>query len=169
MAKDLQSPAWRRPTSESTLETVRELRAARSCPRWARPLGVVLMLVAGLAALDPDYPMPREVLQSILSRRVTSEGVVAAEPRGNVASVPEVFRWTWAGDDREGQVRSWTLVLLDAQFSELARVPVAGTETRLEGVVRDAIATAAEIHWFVESAAQKGVVRSAPVAVQISR
>ena len=168
MAKDLQSPGWRRPTSESTLETVRELRSARSSPRWARPLGVVLMLVAGLAALDPDYPMPREVLQTILRSRVTSEGVVAAEPRGSVASVPEVFRWTWAGDT-EGQVRNWTLVLLDAQHSELARVPVAGTETRLAGGVRDAIATAAEFHWFVESAAQKGVVRSAPVAVAISR
>lgn len=168
MARDLTLPAWRRPTSESTLEKVREVRSARSRPRWVRPVGVVLMLVAGLAALDPDYPMPREVLQSILARRVTSAGVVAVEPRGAVAAMPEAFRWTW-DVGTENQVRSWTLVVLDAQFGELARVPVTGTETRVEGPLRDAIAGAAEFHWFVESAAQKGVVRSAPVAVQISR
>lgn len=168
MAEDLTVSAWRRPASEGAQDAVRELRSARQQPRWARPVGVGLMVVAAMAAMDPDYPMPRAVLQSILARRVTSEGVAAVEPRGAVAAMPDVFRWTWDGG-AENQVRNWTLVVLDAQSCELARVPATGTELRLEGPLRDAIAGAAEFHWFVESPSQKGVVRSALVAVQISR
>lgn len=160
--------SWRRPASEETQATVRELRSARARPRWTRPLGIALMSIAAMALLDPDYPMPRAVLQAIRDSRATSEGIVAVEPRGQLAAAPTNFRWDWSEGLRD-QVRSASLVVLDAQFSELVRVPVAGTEARVEGPLLDAIGTASEFHWFVETRAQDGVVRSLPVAFAISR
>jgi hypothetical protein len=158
---------WRMPLREDVAASVRDLRSARSGPRWARPLGIALIVAAVAAAFDPDYPMPREVLQAILQRRVTSEGLVAMEPRGALDAAPASFRWSWNGDGASS--RAFTLVALDAESRELARVPVKGCEMAVEGPFRHAIETAAEFHWYVETSAQNGVVRSVPAACAISR
>ena len=158
---------WRMPLREDVAASVRDLRSARSGPRWARPLGIALIVAAVAAAFDPDYPMPREVLQAILKRRVTSEGLVAMEPRGALDAPPASFRWSWNGDGASS--RNFTLVALDAESRELARMPVVGCEMAVEGPFRHAIETAAEFHWYVETSAQNGVVRSTPAACAISR
>jgi hypothetical protein len=111
--------------------------------------------------------MPREVLQAIQQRRVTSEGLVAMEPRGALDATPASFRWIWNGDGASS--RAFTLVALDAESREVARVPVVGCEIAVEGPFRHAIEAAAEFHWYVETPAQNGVVRSVPAACAISR
>lgn len=158
---------WRMPPREDIAASVRDLRSARSGPRWARPLGIALIVAAVAAAFDPDYPMPREVLQAIQQRRVTSEGLVAMEPRGALDATPASFRWIWNGDGASS--RAFTLVALDAESREVARVPVVGCEIAVEGPFRHAIEAAAEFHWYVETPAQNGVVRSVPAACAISR
>lgn len=112
--------------------------------------------------------MPRAVLQSIVGARASSEGLTILEPVGSVPSTPLVFRWSTSGGVAD-QVRTWDLVVLAADFSELARVQVAGCEARVEGRLRDAIEGLSEFHWRVETPAHKGVLRSAPAAVAISR
>ncbi len=127
------------------------------------------MVIALTAALDPDYPMPRGVLQSIAAARVSSEGLAAVEPLGELASMPEVFRWSWAKENAASELRIFDLVIVGADFTELARVKVEGCEARVEGALRDAIAGVAEFHWHVESPAHNCVYRSAAAAVAISR
>jgi len=89
------------------------------------------------------------------------------EPRGALDAAPASFRWSWNGDGASS--RNFTLVALDAESRELARMPVVGCEMAVEGPVRHAIETAAEFHWYVETSAQNGVVRSTPAACAISR
>jgi hypothetical protein len=126
------------------------------------------MVVATAAAFDPDYPLPRAVLQSIADSRVSSEGIVAVEPLGQLAAAPKVFRWSWTAGS-EDEVRIWNLVLLDADSRELARIEVEGCEARVEGRLRDAIESADEFHWHVETPSHKGRFRSVPAAFAISR
>lgn len=126
------------------------------------------MVLAAAAALDPDYPMPRAVLQSIVGTRASSDGLTLLEPLGNVPSTPAVFRWSTVADAGD-EVRSWHLLVFAADFSEVARVQVTGCEVRVEGRLRDAIEGVSEFHWRVETSAHNGLLRSAPAAVAISR
>jgi hypothetical protein len=116
------------------------------------------------AALDPDHPMPRSVLQTIAASRASSRGLDAISPSGEVAAPPASFRWLWEGEERE-----FAVVLLDDAMHPLVRLSVVGKELAVDAPLEQALASGEHFHWYVESSGPEGVVRSAPAAFAISR
>ena len=78
-------------------------------------------------------------------------------PAGVIGGAPGHFVWRSASPDEPV-----TLVLLDAGYVELARVPgMVGCRGDVPDDVTRRLQEAATFHWFVEAAAAAGVVRSA--------
>lgn len=155
---------WRSEPSPEQREVARLERGARPGPWWPRPLGVVMIVCACVAALDPDHPMPRSVLQTIAASRVSSRGLDAISPSGESSVPPTVFRWLWEGEDVE-----FAVVLLDDAMQPIVRLCTRGKALAVEGPLDEALARGEHFHWYVETAGPEGVLRSAPVAFGISR
>lgn len=155
---------WRSGPSPEQREIVQRERRSRSGPWWSRPLGVLMVVCAGVAALDPDHPMPRSVQQTIAASRVTSRGLDAISPRGEVTLAEANFRWLWEGEDVE-----FAVVLLDEEHRPLVRLASRGKELEPAPPLEQALVPGRTFHWYVETAGSEGVVRSVPAAFAISR
>lgn len=155
---------WRSEPSPEQREAAQLERGARPGPWWPRPLGVLMIVCACAAALDPDHPMPRSVLQTIAASRVSSRGLDAISPRGEVSAPPDSFRWLW-----EGEATEFAVVLLDEEMRPLVRLSAHGKELAVDGPLLQALDRADHFHWYVETVGPEGVLRSLPVAFVISR
>lgn len=127
-------------------------------------MGIVCIVAAASAALDPDYPVPRSVLRTLAGSQVTSRGLDAVMPRGEVGDVPASFRWLW-----EGEPSPFTVVLLDGEHREVCRLVAEGCELKVDGTLDRVLAAGGTFHWYVETPQREGVVRSVPSAFVISR
>lgn len=127
-------------------------------------MGIVCIVAAASLALDPDYPVPRSVLRTLAGSHVTSRGLDAVMPRGEIGEVPASFRWLW-----EGEPSPFTVVLLDSEHREVCRLVAEGRELPVEGALDRALEPGETFHWYVETAQREGVVRSVPSAFVISR
>lgn len=155
---------WRSEPSPEQREAAQLERGARPGPWWPRPLGVLMIVCACVAALDPDHPMPRSMLQTIAASRVSSRGLDAISPCGEVHESPRTFRWLWEGEEAE-----FAVVLLDEEMRPLVRLLAHGKELAVDGPLAQALDRADRFHWYVETSGPEGVLRSLPVAFVISR
>lgn len=153
--RELRRP-WRMTTPQVAVR-VRQLRAARRQPIWPRLLGVLLLGVAGVAALHPVDPVPRHVAASASAR--TGPGLAQLQlvaPAGDLSAPPD--RFVWRGD---GAAAVRTLVLCDASYAEIARVDgIAGADWSLTPEVAALLADGGTFHWFVEAGAAASLARS---------
>lgn len=139
------------------------LRAARPQPFWPRPLGVLLIGLAALAVIDPDYPIPTHVQASSAARAPRLMPLRAEHPDGPTEGVPAAF--TWQVDDVPPP---YALVVLDEEYAELARfVDVGGTAWVPPADLRARLATGGDYHWYVEGTQGERTVQSLLAALQI--
>lgn len=123
-----------------------------------------MIVCAGVAALDPDHPVPRSVLQTIAASRVTSRGLDAISPQGELREAPASFRWLWEGEEQD-----FAVVLLDEEMNPLLRLVARGTELSACLPLEQAFDRGERFHWYVETTTAEGVLRSTPKAFGISR
>lgn len=139
------SQGWRARTPQADAKAKR-IRAARHQPWWPRPLGVALLGVAMLAALDPVVPMPTHVAASSARSPSGLLALVAEFPQGSLTSSPPAF--CWSGTAAHGAT---TLVVFGADYSELARFDgIVGSSWPLPQPVSMALREQGELHWRVE-------------------
>lgn len=148
------------------LERARQIRGARRGSRWWRPLGVLLTALATFAALDPDYPLPRQLPTT--GSAVAGAGLMpeAVAPRGAVPAGDFAFRWVAADGASE-------LVLLDDQLDEIYRRRVNGNCLPVDAALRKTLEGLAgaegRLHWYVIGEVGGQPRRSPPVAIEFCR
>lgn len=149
---------WRLTAAEIE-RRVRQLRAARPQPKWPRLLGVLLLALAGVAALHPVGSIPTHVAASASARPVPRLLSLRGEsPDGDVDAAPTWFRWRSEGLDA---ALPRTVVLCDASYTEIARAAgVAGDGWQASGRIGELLAGGGTFHWFVEATASGRLVRS---------
>ncbi len=126
-----------------------------------------MMAVACVAALDPDYPLPRFIPTSASAVGGLHLLPVPLAPRGVVDAATVRFRWAWPG----ARDTAFDFVLLDEQHDEIYRRAVRGTECVVDGDLRRLLASESvgdQFHWFVVAHGDDRDARSAPMAFGIS-
>ncbi|MBK8099900.1 MAG: hypothetical protein IPK26_22590 [Planctomycetes bacterium] len=151
------------------VERARQIRADRQGPGWTRPFGWLLLVLAASFALDPDYPLPRHLLASGSSAEPGPElrwnAPQPVFPLGTVTTSAPRFVW-----NHDGPPWPHTLVLLDEQFEEIARLPQTEPGTcRVDGPLGEALLAGKNVHWYVEASTGRRSLRSSIGAARISR
>lgn len=120
------------------------------------------MGVAVFAALDPDYPIPRE-----LARTASASARVYLLPEGespDPATPVEdwEFAWSWDGPDV-----TWQLVLLGSDFVACASMDeIRGAKrVRPNAVLQQAIREGRARYWYVAAELEGHPFRSMPLPV----
>lgn len=85
---------------------------------------------------------------------------VPTAPLGESPTRHPVFTWRWSG---RGAPR-WTVVLLDEQLDEIARMPAPGPSAEAVGAVLERLTEGERFHWYVEGDLEGRTTRSAPAA-----
>jgi hypothetical protein len=118
---------------------------------------MLLLGVAGVAALHPVDPVPRHVAASASARtgpRLVHLQLVA--PAGDLVAPPE--RFVWAGADA---ARVHSLVFCDASYQEIARVDgIEGSSWRSTAAVAALLTSGHTFHWFAEGGEAGALGRS---------
>lgn len=148
-------------------ELARRIRSGRHGSYLWRPLGVALMALAVVAAVDPDYPVARSIPTSASAVGGWRLLPVVLAPRGTVAVADLRFRWTWPG----ARDTAFELVVLDEEHEELARREVRGNEYPADAAMQQLLRGQADgqLHWFVVARDGERLARSAPMAFRFSR
>ena len=142
-----------------------ELRQAHRPKRarrfsWLQIVGVVLMGYAVSLALDPEYPISRELALAASAPPTVVLLPSGIEPVGDIGDGEPVFSWDWNGPD----VGSWSLVLLDRDFTERGRmIEVQGHSVEPDASMRRTMAGGRTWYWCVESELGGQRFRSVPV------
>jgi hypothetical protein len=149
--------------SDAAEQEAKRRRAARAQPRWPRPLGFLLIVVAVLAVNESDWPIPTHVQASSAERPAGLSPLIAESPIGPVEGVPVVF--LWAPADVPPPFR---LVVLDASYDEIARIEdIGGTTLRPPVELAQRLASGGDFHWYVEATITPEPVRSLLKTVEI--
>lgn len=140
-------------------QRARGVRAARPQPVWPRMLGIVLIGVAGIAALHPVGPVPTHVAASASTRPGGDlHGLLALAPAGELAAEPVAFHWRAEGV-RADEV---ALVLCDGSYAPRLRLDgVRGSSLPVSGRLAELLANGGTFHWYVEASSDGRVARSA--------
>lgn len=151
----------RSPHQTAVQERVEQVRSARRGPRWTRPLGVLLMVLALALALDPDYPLAWSHSDASVSARKAPHLLPRAlSPKGPIRDSQLRFRWQWDGPEV-----AWDLVLLDAAWDEVARRQgIHGFEIMADGSLTAALGSGDSFFWCVEASLDGRPIRSRPQA-----
>ena len=125
------------------------------------------MLLVGMAvllALDPDYPVPRGVASAMSTESGLQLLPRALQPVGLTPGPAPRFAWQWTGPEV-----AWDLVLLDAALDEILRVRgIWGCEYVAAGSLADALREGRTFHWYVESELAGRSVRCPLAAVRFT-
>lgn len=151
--RELRRP-WRM-TAEGVRLQVRHLRAARRQPLGPRVLGMLLLGVAGVAALHPVGPMAWHVAGSASARTVPGLLPLSQPaPVGAVTAPPTSFCWGTASSPH-------TLVVCDASYAEIVRVDgIGGGTWQVTEPLAAQLAGGGTFHWYVLSGGAGAVSRS---------
>lgn len=162
--RELQRP-WRIPTSQVELQ-VQQVRAMRRQPVWPRVLGMLLLGVAGVAALHPVDPVARHVAGSASARTVPVPLRLRLEsPAGPLDEPPVTFHWSGA---RASAVH--TLVFCDASYTEVARADgIVGASWQVTPAVAALFADGGTFHWFALGGDTRAPARSTFESFTIER
>ncbi|MBM3974813.1 MAG: hypothetical protein FJ301_12005 [Planctomycetes bacterium] len=157
---------WRQ-RSATACEAALRVRAARPRPWWPRLLGVALLVVAGIYALDPVGPLPVDVGPA---RRAgtdpRSAHLLASAPRGPVDAAAAA-RFAFAP---QGATGPFTVVVLAADYSELLRRPgLDDTACTLDDTAGQAFVAGQKYHWYVLGERSGKPVASPVVSFEIYR
>lgn len=155
---------WRQ-RSPTAREAALRVRAARPRPWWPRVLGFGLLAVAGIYALDPIGPLPRDVGPA---RRagpdLRSAQPIAVAPRGRV-DAEAAMRFRFQPQDATGP---FTVVVLDAGYGELVRRGgLDATECTLAFTEGKSLASGQKYHWYVLADRAGKAVASPVVSFEI--
>jgi hypothetical protein len=159
--RELRRP-WRQVRPEVRSVVQRE-RAARSQPWWPRPLGVLLLGMACLYAIEPVGPVPTDVAASSSARTGPRLQLPTAKsPDGNAGSAAP---FAWTAGDASGP---FTIVVLTAGYDELfARDGIAGSPWTPDAAAAAAVSTPGTYHWFVRGEAFGRTVTSPLASFEI--
>lgn len=137
---------WRQ-RSPAAREAALRARAARPRPWWPRLLGFFLLAVAGIYALDPVGPLPKDVGPARRAGTdLRSAHLLATSPRGAVDAAAAT-RFAFAPQQASGP---FTVVLLAADYGELLRLPAAdGTARIVDSTEGKALVVGQKYHWYV--------------------
>ncbi len=146
MSKWRRGRTLRRSPRAGVMEEVERIRRTRPGPRWTRPLGGCLVLLALVWAVDPDYPLASRESPTLSARDGTYLLPRALGPDGVQADRRVRLAWEW-----QGPAVPFDVVLLDAAYDEVARVTeVRDRELVAAGCLREALQSGDDFFWYVE-------------------
>ncbi|MBL9079743.1 MAG: hypothetical protein JNL08_19735 [Planctomycetes bacterium] len=118
---------------------------------------MLLLVVAGMAAMHPVEPIPTHVAASASARPgFYLRSLHAVSPTGDLTDPPPAFRWRANGGP--GAV---AFVLCEADYTEIDRIAgIDGDVLVTPEALRDRLAARGTFHWFVEAEASGRTVRS---------
>ncbi len=117
----------------------------------------MLMAVALVLALDPDYPLAEgEIPRVQVPQDLLTKFPVTVSPTGAVRGKLKEFRWNW-----QGAARSWQVVVLDQSTDELFRSGlIAGDRWKPAAEQLDHLASDRRLYWYVSSGEGPRRIRS---------
>ncbi|GAB4150773.1 MAG: hypothetical protein Fur0037_19400 [Planctomycetota bacterium] len=168
MSRWVREAPWRVRLDAGRRRLVEELRRSRPGPRWSRPLGVLLLAVAAIAAIAGDYRLPMGAHASATSTTPPLDlRPRPIRPLGEIGSEPVLFEW----EDRApaDPAPAYDLVLLDEDLREIARSrEIRGRSFAATGAIAKALRERGSLFWCVERLGPSGAIRSPLAAVVFS-